>query len=158
MSAADKLISQFANLATNTPKPLARFRAAISLLTLVRHNIRTDPAARERDISGFRPELVANDQRGEAIRHFRFHAACILLGPPGWLLSAAADFLDHLQARSGRAESVTECRNNIVGREVGHHLLAAMSSEMTPDQLRHSLKTLLHAPTTEPISKPHPDA
>ncbi|MDG2122060.1 MAG: hypothetical protein P8J87_00090 [Verrucomicrobiales bacterium] len=147
MSAASTLITEFTRLASTPPTPLPRLRTGLSLLKLVRRNIRTDPTARDRDISGFRPELVAHDQRGEAVRHFRFHAACILLGPPGWLLSAAADLLDHAQARRGRPESVTECLDNIVGREIGHYLAAAIGGDLTSADLHKALRNLLGDPT-----------
>jgi|GEM_PF-3170056 len=121
---------------------LARYRTGFELLRLVKSNYGSGTDARALDTSGFRHTLVANNQCGQAIRHLRLQAGCILLGPPGWVLGAVMEMIDLLQARQGRAESQTELEDNAAGREIGHILVDAFegaSTEATRERLHQVL-------------------
>ncbi len=145
-TACHALIEEFVDL-LDTPAPFARFRAGFGLVFNVwkrRAQMHEDDGL---DVSGFHPKLIANGQNGEALRHLRLHSGCILLGPFGWPMSIGMDLIDQLQARSGRPESITECRDNIAGRETGHHLISAFAGEISRDVLRQLLYAELGDPS-----------
>ena len=94
----------------------------------------------------FRRELVRYGQGADVYRHLLFHSGCQLLGPPGWILSWAADWLDRRQAARGRKESITEVVNNLAGREMGRLLAEGISSGANWEDVRHSISTLVEEP------------
>ena len=137
-TACHALIEELVDL-LDLPSPFPRFLAGFDLVYNVwkrRAQMHNDDGL---DISGFHPMLIANGQNGEAIRHLRLHSGCILLGPLGWPMTIAMDLIDQMQARSGRPESITECRDNVAGREIGHHLITAFAGKIDRDTLRQRL-------------------
>ena len=96
--ACERLVDELLEL---VPEPGFRRRlsAGFTLLKVVRSNLKGGAKARDLEVTGFHKELIENNQRGEALRHLRFHTGLVLLGPLGWLPSWGFHLLDWLQAR-----------------------------------------------------------
>jgi len=137
-NACERLVDEFVELLAG-PGFRRRLSAAFRLLQTVHGNLELGAEAREQDVRGFRADLVENNQRGEAIRHLRFHAGLILLGPAGWPPSWTFHFLDWIQARRGRPESMTEMADNRAGRNVGRLMIQGFKGQLTRESLREAI-------------------
>ena len=120
-----------------------RFSAGFTLVKLVRLNMESGINARGLDVTGFRKELVENNQGGEALRHLRFHSGLVLIGPLGWLASWAFHLLDWLQARKGRPESATEMADNRAGQEVGKLMIQGFRGNIDSPALKAAILEVL---------------
>lgn len=135
MNACERFVDELVKLVSGTGWR-RRLRASAVLISTVRSSLSLGVRSRQLDVTGFRTELIENDQSGQAIRHLRLHAALILLGPLGWLPSWALHMIDWLQSRKGRAESLTEMRDNRAGQELGKLMIQAFKGRLTKEQLR----------------------
>jgi len=122
---------------------IPRSRFAIGMLVRQVKKLKARTKAHKLPTRGFRKDLVANEQNGEMYRHLYFHLAFYLLGPLGWLGSWAIGMLDVRQASKGRAESQTEVRDNVAGRECGRILLAFSKNKISRAEAEKKLRTLL---------------
>ncbi|MDA0814842.1 MAG: hypothetical protein O3C21_20885 [Verrucomicrobia bacterium] len=113
-----------------------RLRAAALLIATVKAHLDYGVNSRELDVSGFRHDLIRDGQSGEAIRHMQTHAALMLLGPIGWIPSWGLHMLDWLQSRKGRAESLTEMRDNKAGQQLGKLMIRAFKGQLPQGQLK----------------------
>jgi hypothetical protein len=113
-----------------------RLRAAALLIATVKSHLDYGVRSRELDVSGFRQDLIKDGQRGEAIRHMQTHAALLLLGPIGWIPSWGLHMIDWLQSRKGRAESLTEMRDNKAGQQLGKLMVRAFKGKLSHGQLK----------------------
>ncbi|MEM9081922.1 MAG: hypothetical protein AAGC74_14655 [Verrucomicrobiota bacterium] len=142
MTARERFINSLLKIAT-PGNIITRYQLGTNLLARQIHKMRARINTRNLPVSGFHPNLVAHNQRGQMYRHLHFHLACTLLGPPGRLLSWFTDLIDKKQASTGRAESSTEVLNNIAGRQIGLIILQLLKKKLTPEQARQQLNETL---------------
>ncbi len=138
----DHFIDGIIRLTSNRSFP-ARYRLGLGILLRKFHKIRNRIKSDHLPTVGFREGLSKNGQGGEMYRHLYFHLACYLLGPLGWLLSWLAGLTDLKQAATGRAESETEVRDNLAGRECGRVLTSFMKGHLDEDSARRKLREIL---------------
>lgn len=135
-------------LSLTEPKSFLKgYRLGIGLLWREGKRIIDHKGSRQLPTSGFRKDLTANGQAGEMYRHLRFHAACILLGPLGRVLSWAIGLLDIKQRDSGRPESATEVLDNVAGRKCGSILREYLRGKIDHAEASRRLYKLLAEPS-----------
>ena len=144
MNACERFVEELVNLVSGTGWK-RRLETSALLISTVRAHLKVGVQSRELDVSGFRLDLVQHNQRGQAIRHMRLHAALILLGPLGWLPSWGLHMMDWLQARKGRAESLTEMVDNKAGQQLGKLMIQGFKGRMTQAQLKVEMLRLIGA-------------
>ena len=121
----------------------SRYRVGYQLLREVIDKYRAGVKTRDLPADGFRPELVANNQRGQLYRHLQLHIGLRLLGGPFILLSHAANLIDHHQAGKDRAESKTELLDNHAAFLCAREILAYYKTHLPFEELHTALKKIL---------------
>ncbi len=98
------------------------------------------PYTKASPTTGFKDELVNNNQGGDVYHHILFMAGSILLENP--VLAATLLTSDAAQVLQGRKESVTELRDDIAGTTVGIAMLKTAQTRNF-NALRATLKGIL---------------
>ncbi|MCB1096586.1 MAG: hypothetical protein KDN22_13500 [Verrucomicrobiae bacterium] len=142
MNACEHFVDELVKLVPGTGLK-QRLRAAAILIATVKSHLDYGVRSRELDVTGFRKELIQYDQRGQAIRHMRTHAALMLLGPVGWLPSWGLHLIDWLQSRKGRAESLTEMEDNKAGQQLGKLMIRGFKGQLSREQLKVEMLRLI---------------
>lgn len=121
----------------------SRYHVGLGLLREVYGKYRAGVRTRNLPIDGFRPELIANNQKGQVYRHLQLHVGLHLLGGPFILLSQAANLIDLHQAGKGRPESETELLDNYAALLCANKVLSYYRAHLPYEELRRELKDIL---------------